>query len=1164
MINANIPLPRLLGTNGRTFERVIHPLKVSIDENIVPLSTASIQLQEGDSIPARSYVELFNIQGSAGIYRVRSPQNSYGDDVAYAELEHAIVEVGDYLVRHSYNDMMGASTAISTIWSHYRGDKWQLGSSYQELGTDAVAVQANYDTVLQSIISIVDQIPDCFLTFDFSTTPWTLGFSKSSGTPSAEGRLSRNVASARISYDDSELCTKAYYEVSKTASDGTITTEWRYVDADTQSTYGIIEREVQTGGDFTETEALRAVDLYLRKHKKPKISIEIDGVALHAVTGESFDKFVLGKMFRLSLPDYNTTVEQCITALSWEDVYGAPYSVSIVLADQEDTTVTYLHDSAVSGGGSAVVGGGGSKKQDDKWKEYYTKIEQTDYTVDIYARHVTEQGDILQQAGMYLDSNGVLIYADDNERNVGSKLHVQADRISMTVGTVKYDASKLRTYSSKNAFPATGQRGYFYKDTSTGLMYMWENGAYVQYTLNSDGTEASSIKSGDIILAINENGDTEARLNADRVLVGRGAQTIDDLDLPDWMDTTEGLIAEKATILSLNALQARVGTLEADSITTENMESTDVMFANFNANDGEFTGDLSVLGDTTLLDVSADTIDCSGINIDGDSVNLLDAEVEGNTLKIWKVGDQPNAPSITFSKATSLSGAWSGSLPKTLTVTASPQGNTYQVQFDGTYSATRTNLEVSLGGSISIETVMGAKMLSIPVNISRLTGTSSAPDIVYQTNISAAYNALLETRSVSANGTYTPRSDYIGIGSITVTVPNTMLVDAVTGTATIGTGGSSSLMFSAGITYSSATHTYVARAIVDGVDMEPRRAASGTEAYTDGKTDGHGEMGIEADAQNSLVKVVQGSTKSLSITIPNPTFNYNSSTHKYRVTMTAKAGDTTVATATSINASGLEAYNDGWDGCVGTKTWVGEASKTLSYGESVNVAATIKDKNGNTVSIGAATYVAPPDRYESGWSAAYGKVKLPAVNTNTASATFEIPKSSVNNTADQKTYTLGLSSTPYNFNTKVYLFNPDRSAVAALSVGTVYNAGVDEGNKNRHSIVLFSETTETPTITVKYGKTYKAQSQYQAYDGTWHDDYKEIFTVPPDRWQEGYDAGAGSVSHSPSASASFPWTGSIAGRTSLGKVSYTSLHNSYILIDAKCGGETKGYYITVN
>lgn len=40
---------------------------------------------------------------------------------------------------------------------------------------------------------------------------------------------------------------------------------------------------------------------------------------------------------------------------------------------------------------------------------------------------------ILQQAGLYIDSNGVLIYAEDNENNWGAKLTVQANRITQEV-----------------------------------------------------------------------------------------------------------------------------------------------------------------------------------------------------------------------------------------------------------------------------------------------------------------------------------------------------------------------------------------------------------------------------------------------------------------------------------------------------------------------------------------------------------------------------------------------------------------------------------------------------------------------------------------------------------------------------------------------------------
>lgn len=48
---------------------------------------------------------------------------------------------------------------------------------------------------------------------------------------------------------------------------------------------------------------------------------------------------------------------------------------------------------------------------------------------------------------------------------------------------------------------------------------------------------------------------------------------------------------------------------------------------------------------------------------------LKKAAVEGNTLKIWKFGDADSSPSITFSKAASISGGWSGDR---YTATATP------------------------------------------------------------------------------------------------------------------------------------------------------------------------------------------------------------------------------------------------------------------------------------------------------------------------------------------------------------------------------------------------------------------------------------------------------------------------------------------------------------
>lgn len=437
-MNVNVQLPRVYDEN-LNFLSETRPIKLSLTLSIVPLSYASMQLPWGESLPARGYVEIFTPMGSAGFFRVRSPQEAYGDDIVTSELEHAIVEVGDYLVLGSYNEMMSAKTAMQTIFSHYRGSKWQLGN-VDALGNGQIALQTDHDRVLGAMIALLEQKPDCMMAFDFSTTPWTVNIVSRGTTVSAEGRLSRNVNSAKVAYDDTELVTRCYYEYSVPGSGSTEpSSAWAYVDTDTISRYGLVERTAPTNGAYTQTEARAAAVAYAEKHKNPRVSVSISAEELSSITGEDFDTFVIGKLFRLALLDYNITIEQVITGLSWGDVFDAPEDVTVLLEDEEDTTVTFLHDLDAKGG--AGGGGGGAKKQEELWKEYYTHFDKTDYYIDMWARRVNRNEDILEQAGLYLDSHGVLVYADDNANMWASKLKLQADRISLVVEGTGANAS---------------------------------------------------------------------------------------------------------------------------------------------------------------------------------------------------------------------------------------------------------------------------------------------------------------------------------------------------------------------------------------------------------------------------------------------------------------------------------------------------------------------------------------------------------------------------------------------------------------------------------------------------------------------------------------------------------------------------------------------------
>lgn len=425
-----VKLPRLLDGSGN-FIRFLNPVRASVSLKALPLSTASLEFKQGEGLDERAYVEMYTPYGSAGVYRVRAPQDAYGDQSVTAELEHAITEVGDYLVKEKIDEMMAANTAMQRIFKHYGGKRWRLGS-VAALGSGKVAVSVEYDRVLDAMLSILKQKPGCMLAFNFSAYPWTVSVVNKDTSVTAEGRLERNVTGARISYDDSELCTRVYYQ---TFADGKKEGTWTHKDASTLKTFGVVERTVKTDSKMTADEITATVNTYLEEHKSPAVSVQIQGVELSQITGESLDKLTIGKLMRLAIPEYKLTVEKPITGLSWGDVYRSPMDVTVDLADDADTVVKFIHDMDSKGGGG---GGGGAKKDQEKeWREYYTEFEKTDEQIRLTATRVDRSDKILEQAGMKLNSKGVLIYATNTSKNVASMIKTQADRISLVVSDGK-------------------------------------------------------------------------------------------------------------------------------------------------------------------------------------------------------------------------------------------------------------------------------------------------------------------------------------------------------------------------------------------------------------------------------------------------------------------------------------------------------------------------------------------------------------------------------------------------------------------------------------------------------------------------------------------------------------------------------------------------------
>lgn len=445
-----IQLPRVIDASGNEIKR-LHPVRASVSLSITPLSTASIELLPGEFVKTRSLIEMYTSAGSAGIFRARAPQEGYGDITTTVELEHAVSEIGDYLITEKIEQEMSAADAMQKLFSFYRGTLWQLGTV---AAADKVTVQADYDNVLESMLAIMDQIPSYMMEFDQTSFPWKVNIVSRQTAVSAEGRLSRNVESVRVIRDDTELCTRVYMKGLGGVG------VYGHMDADTIAE-GIVEREIEGDDEVSVEKAQRIAKLYLERHKRPKLSIRISGRDLHGVTGEPLDALAIGKKYRLAIPEAQTAIEETITALEWDDIYGDEDGVTVSLAEEEDTVVTFLRKQSTTGGrngrSSRKAISSTVYKVETLNNDIITEFERTDTEIRANAKQIDENKEVLRQAGMYIDINGVLQYANDFEKNIGSMFKAQSDAISAEVTRATKNEEAMSALIAMNAEEITSK-----------------------------------------------------------------------------------------------------------------------------------------------------------------------------------------------------------------------------------------------------------------------------------------------------------------------------------------------------------------------------------------------------------------------------------------------------------------------------------------------------------------------------------------------------------------------------------------------------------------------------------------------------------------------------------------------------------------------------------
>ena len=754
--------------------------------------------------------------GSGIVWRVKSIQQAYTTNTPTIKLEHIINTLRDRILFGEVTPATiagaGATTCTAKQAINYilgQQSDWVLDESSFAYSSVSNPYKFDGDSLYDALVMVTRTLSNAWWSYDLSVYPFKLKITAKQSGVASEMRQNRNIKTLSKTIDKSAMYTR-FYPIGK----DDLHISGNYVSRN-ESTYGIISK-VEVDSSLTTTAELTAwANERLDKHAQPAVTVTVDGLELADATGESLDGLKLGRLCRIPLPEFGTTIEERIVELYYQDKKHHPEVVRVTMGNQQEDLAHIIADEIKDGAGpsGAGRGGGGGRSGARQQKEDHAWFEDTDEHVAMVAEGIVgvdAYGNpnwtrlsqlIVDGAGIHGNVTSLL----DGELYHQSNIEMNEDKISLVVGR----------YNGQNY-----------------------------------------IKAAEIVTSINSADEGVVHISADHVYMGTvGNEQPIDVVIDGKLTTTQ--------------LSTEIGLLQSVRMNTVNVTT--------------LIDSPMITGTEALIDeISCDYLHLSGGSAFDDCI--IDAEVNNGVLTLTKA----SGDTVTFSQATSLSGAWSGGV---FTVTASPQSQTILT------SLTTGGHWGVAADSENTKHYYGT--ISATINSS---ATLYATGKTFEIDASSIYSAG-ETAGTTAGYNSAHLSGSWGTGNdsnkFTVTKVNT------------GSSNSLTCVVTAGISYSSSTHKYTATAY--GNQASKATAVSGTEAWDAGSTAGYNSAHLSGSwgSGNSanvftVTKVNTGSSNSLTCVVT-AGITYNSSTHKY--TATAYGNQASKATATS----GVEAYNAGYN-----------------------------------------------------------------------------------------------------------------------------------------------------------------------------------------------------------------------------------------------------------
>ena len=290
--------------------------------------------------------------GKGIVWSVKGVETVYDKDTRTVQLEHVIATLKDVLM---FGDLGGRNASAETMARTVLGYQsvWTLGRFEFDR---TLPYQFNNQTVYQALETISGTLKGWRWTYDLTSLPFVLNIVKKSDRVDCEMRSTRNLITIKKTVDKTNMYTRFYPVGARN-----IHIKGDYVSAN-EGVFGVIAK-TETDQSISNRDLLQAwAEEKLADHCEPSVTIQISGLELSAATGEPLDRLTLGTVCRVPLPEFQTTITERITKLSWSDKIKDPERVTVTLANQLTDVATILKQSS---GSSARNAGGAAKTQEE-------------------------------------------------------------------------------------------------------------------------------------------------------------------------------------------------------------------------------------------------------------------------------------------------------------------------------------------------------------------------------------------------------------------------------------------------------------------------------------------------------------------------------------------------------------------------------------------------------------------------------------------------------------------------------------------------------------------------------------------------------------------------------------------------------------------------------